>query len=196
MQLQDKLARVGVLTVWANGNGGGDGTTSHSNYAATHDRTPGVLAVAGYDDQGSGTRSGQLSPTSSEGAKNDPTTWPDFAAPSVNIISSCRAYDAICPAIETAPPRDGPGPSDIATYFIGSGTSFASPQVCGIIALLFQVDPRASAALVERTLVRTAYRFKDGAPYQRVGGVLTSYDKGAGLVDAYAAALALGAQHR
>jgi serine protease AprX len=66
--------------------------------------------------------------------------------------------------------------------------------VCGVVALLFQVDPRASAGLIERTLERTAHRFHDGAPYQRVDGLLTSYDKGAGLVDAYAAALALGAK--
>jgi serine protease AprX len=194
MRLQDQLARAGVLTVWANGNGGGDGSTSNSNYAATHDRTPGVLAVAGYDDQGTGTRSGHLSPTSSRGDRRDPTTWPDLSAPSVNIVSSCRAYQPICPAIETAPPRDGPGPGDVATYFIGSGTSFAAPQVCGIVALLFQADPHATAALVERTLVRTAYRFRDGAPYRRVGGRTTSFDKGTGLVDAYAAARALGAR--
>jgi serine protease AprX len=192
---QDALARAGVLTVWANGNAGGDGSTSNSNVEATADRTPGILAVGSYDDLGTGTRHGRISPSSSEGAKTDPRTWPDISAPGVNIISACRLYQPICPAIETAPPRDGPGPGDNATYFIGSGTSFAAPEVCGVVALLFQVNPRASAALIERTLERTAYRVRDGAPYQRVRGVLTSYDKGTGLVDAYAAARALGA-HR
>ena len=193
---QDALARAGVLTVWANGNAGGDGSTSNSNAQGTADRTPGIVSVGSYDDLGTGTRDGKISPSSSEGAKDDPRTWPDISAPGVNIISSCRAYQPICPAIETAPPRDGPGANDVATYFIGSGTSFAAPQVCGVVALLFQVDPRASAGLIERTMERTAYRFSDGAAYQRIGGVLTSYDKGAGLVDAYAAALALGAQRR
>ena len=191
---QDALARAGVLTVWANGNAGGDGSTSSSNVQATADRTPGIVAVGAYDDLGTGTRDGKISPTSSEGAKNDPRTWPDISAPGVNIISSCRTYQPICPAIETAPPRDGPSSGDVATYFIGSGTSFAAPQVCGVVALLFQLRPDASAGLIERTLLRTAHRFRDGAPYQRVNGVLTSYDKGAGLVDAYAAALALGAR--
>ena len=193
---QDALARAGVLTVWANGNGGGDGSTSNSNVQGTADRTPGIVSVGSYDDLGSGTRNGKISPGSSEGAKNDPHTWPDISAPGVNIISSCRAYQPICPAIETAPPRDGPGSSDVATYFVGSGTSFAAPEVCGVVALLFQVDPTASAATIERTMERTAYRFRDGATYRRVDGMLTSYDKGAGLVDAYAAALALGAQRR
>jgi serine protease AprX len=190
---QDALARAGVLTVWANGNAGGDGRTSNSNVQATKDRTPGIVAVGSYDDLGTGTRKGKISPSSSEGAKTDPRTWPDISAPGVNIISSCRAYQPICPAIETAPPRDGPTSGDVATYFIGSGTSFAAPQVCGVVALLFQADPRASAGLIERTLEATAYRFHDGAAYQRVDGGLTSYDKGAGLVDAYTAALALGA---
>lgn len=196
MQLQDKLARAGVLTVWANGNSGGDGSVSKSNYAATHDRTPGVIAVASYDDLGTGSRHGVLSDTSSRGLRTDPKTWPDISAPGVNIVSSCRGYNAICPAIETQNPRNGPGPTDIATYFIGSGTSFSAPQVCGIVALLFQADPRASAALIESTLERTALRYRNGAPYVRVGGVLTSFDKGTGLVDAYAAALALGAHRR
>jgi serine protease AprX len=193
---QDELAREGVLTVWANGNGGGDGSTSNSNVQGTADRTPGVVSVGSYDDLGTGTRDGKISPGSSEGAKNDPRTWPDISAPGVNIISSCRVYQPICPAIETAPPRDGPGSDDVATYFIGSGTSFAAPQVCGVVALMFQANPRASAGLIERTLERTAYRFDDGASYQRVDGLLTSYDKGAGLVDAYAAATALGAHRR
>ena len=195
MKLQDELAAAGVLTVWANGNTGGDGTTNKSNYAATHDRTPGVIAVASYDDLGTGSRHGVLSDTSSRGLKSDPRTWPDLSAPGVNIVSSCRGYNAICPAIETQSPRNGPGPTDIATYFIGSGTSFSAPQVCGIVAQLFQADPRASAALIESTLERTALRYRNGAGYVRVGGMLTSFDKGAGLVDAYAAALALGA-HR
>ena len=72
----------------------------------------------------------------------------------------------------------------------------SAPQVCGIVAQLFQADPRASAALIEATLERTALRYRNGAPYVRVGGVLTSFDKGTGLVDAYAAALALGAHRR
>ena len=196
MKMQDQLARAGVLTVWANGNTGGDGTTANSNYAATHDRTPGVIAVASYDDLGTGSRHGVLSDTSSRGLKSDPRTWPDISAPGVDIVSSCRGYNAVCPAIETQSPRNGPGPTDIATYFTGSGTSFSAPQVCGIVAQLFQADPRASAGLIESVLERTALRYRNGAPYVRVGGVLTSYDKGTGLVDAYAAALALGAHHR
>jgi serine protease AprX len=196
--LQSELAKVGVVTVWANGNGGGDGSSAVSNYDATKAAasTPGVLAVASYDDLGTGTRDGKLSPTSSRGMRSDPQTWPDFAAPGVNIISSCRVYQPICPAIETSPPRDGPGPNDKATYFIGSGTSFSAPEVAGIVALLFQAAPRATPAQIEDALKATSYRFVDGEPYVSVGGYRTSFDKGTGLVDAFAAAIRLGARRR
>lgn len=196
VHLQDELTRVGVVVVWANGNTGGDGSTNNSNPDATLDPTQGVLAVADYDDQQDGTRNGQLESTSSRGLASNPATWPDLSAPGVDIVSSCRPYDPICQAIQTEPAQSGPGSSDTDTYFTGSGTSFSAPEVDGIVAMLFQVDPGASAALIERTLERTAYRFRFGAPYHSVGGVLTSFDKGAGLVDAYAAALALGARHR
>jgi hypothetical protein len=46
---------------------------------------------------------------------------------------------------------------------------------------------------IEQALNATADRFADGAPYRRVGAYTTSYDRGAGLVDAYAAAVRLGA---
>jgi hypothetical protein len=45
---------------------------------------------------------------------------------------------------------------------------------------------------IEQALNATADRFADGAPYRRVGAYTTSY-RGAGLVDAYAAAVRLGA---
>jgi serine protease AprX len=196
VRLQDELANAGVLTVWANGNTGGDGSANHSNPAATDDPTPGVLAIAGYDDGATGTRDGQVAATSSRGRADAPQTWPDISAPGVNIISTCRPYLAICPAIETQSPRDGPGPADVATYFIGSGTSFAAPEVAGVIALLLQVAPGSSAAQIDDVLKATAYKFTSGAPYRAIGAYSSSFDKGVGLVDAYNAARRLGARRR
>jgi serine protease AprX len=63
--------------------------------------------------------------------------------------------------------------------------------IAGIVTMLFQVDPDATSAQVVSAITSTAYRYHDGAPY-RAG---SSFDKGAGLVDAYAAALRMGA-HR
>jgi len=193
---QDALARAGVVVVWANGNGGGDGSTAVSNKVATLDRTPGIIAAAGYDDLGTGTRNGKISPTSSRGKASDPRTWPDISAPGVDIVSSCHPWFAVCTAIETQPPRDGPGPTDMATYFTGSGTSWSAPEVAGVVAMLFQLKPKATSAQIEDVLESTAYRYKDGAAYKRVGRYWSSFDKGAGLVDAYAAALRFGAVTR
>jgi serine protease AprX len=69
----------------------------------------------------------------------------------------------------------------------------ATPHIVGIVTQLFQVAPAATPAQVEDALKATAYKFTDGAGYQTVGSYTTSVDKGTGLVDAYAAALRLGA---
>ena len=82
------------------------------------------------------------------------------------------------------------------TYFIGSGTRFAAPEVAGIVAMRFQADPAASAGQIEDALKSTAYKFNFGAQYTSLPPYTSSYDKGAGLVDAYAASLALGAHPR
>ena len=191
-KLEDQLAAAGVLTVWANGNQGGDGTTSNSNPSPSLDTTRGVMTVASFDDQGTGTRDGKVSATSSRGEAGKPITWPAISAPGDNMISACRPYLAICMVIGTGP-HNGPAATDIGTYNTASGTSFSAPALAGVIAMLFQADPHATAADVDDAMRATAYKFHDGAPYQHLGTYTSSFDKGTGLVDAYAAALRLGA---
>ncbi|GAA4425937.1 S8 family serine peptidase [Actinokineospora soli] len=191
VKLQRALAAEGVVVVWANGNDGGDGSTSLSNPPG-QDPTPGVISVASYNDQGTGTRDGAVSEFSSRGAAADPSTWPDLSAPGENIVSACRLYLAICAT--GLQPINGPGVLDLGTYNVISGTSMAAPQIAGIVAQLFQADPTATPAEVEAALKSTTHKFTDGAPYQQVGPYETSYDKGTGLVDAVAAAVSLGAQ--
>ena len=190
VKLQRALAADGVVTVWAAGNDGGDGTTSLTN-PPSQDPTGGILGVASYNDLGTGTRAGTVSDFSSRGDSSHPSTWPDLAAPGENIVSSCRPYLVICSTGTT--PQNGPGPLDLGTYNTISGTSMAAPHVAGIVAQLFQADPTATPAEIEAVLVGTALPFTDGAGYTRVGDRNTSYDKGAGLVDVVRAATALGA---
>jgi serine protease AprX len=192
--LEQALNHAGIVTVWAAGNSGGDGSTSSTNPDPSANPSPGVLSVASYDDGQTGTRNGKLSETSSRGSKKDPRTWPDISAPGANITSACRAYFAVCDAVGSSP-RNGPGPTDIATYFTGSGTSWAAPHVAGIVAQLFQADPDATPAVIDDVVKTTAHRYGGGG-YVKIGGYLTSYDRGAGLIDAYAAALLLGARRR
>jgi serine protease AprX len=184
-KLQEALAAEGVVTVWANGNDGGDGSANLSNPPG-QDPTGGVISVASYNDNGTGTRDGEVSDYSSRGQNGRPSTYPDISAPGENITSSCRPYLPICST--GLDPQNGPGPTDIATFNTISGTSMAAPHIAGIVAQLFQRAPGATPAQVENAIKSTAYKYTNGAPYDATG---TSYDKGYGLVDVVAAAQAL-----
>ena len=191
VKIQRQLAAEGVVTVWANGNDGGDGSENLSNPPGT-DPTPGILSVASYHDLGTGTRDGAVSEFSSRGAATDKSTWPDISAPGENIVSACRLYLPICAT--GLQPVNGPGALDLGTYNVISGTSMAAPQITGIVAQLFQAAPGASPGAIENALKSTAYRYASGALYEQSGSYLSSYDKGTGLVDTVAAATALGAR--
>ncbi len=187
-KLQRALAAEGVMTVWAAGNDGPDNSATNP---PGQDPTAGIVMVASYDDLATGTRSGTVSSFSSRGLAGHPETYPDISAPGSNITSSCRLYLVICAT--GLDPRNGPGLLDIGTFNTISGTSMATPHIVGIVAQLFQVAPAASPGAIENALKSTAYKFSDGAAYEPVPGYTTSVDKGTGLVDAYAAALSLGA---
>jgi len=179
VKLQRALAAEGVVTVWAAGNDGGDGSTSLTNPPG-QDPTGGILSVASYYDQGTGTRDGQVSSYSSRGRNGTVATYPDLSAPGEDITSSCRIYLPVC--------STGLAPLENGDYNTISGTSMAAPHIAGIVAQLFQANPGASAAQVEAALISTAHRYTDGAAYQPdPRGGSTSFDKGHGLVDVVAA---------
>jgi serine protease AprX len=183
VKLQRELVKDGVVTVWANGNDGGDGSQSMSNPPGM-DPTPGIISVASYFDQNTGTRDGVVSDFSSRGQRGDLSTYPDISAPGEDITSSCRVTMPIC--------STGLDPKENGDYNTISGTSMATPHISGIVAQLFQANPSATPAQVEAALESTAHKFADGAPYE--GGDpngTTSFDKGHGLVDVVAAATAV-----
>ena len=183
-KLQRALAAEGVVTVWANGNDGGDGSEDLSNPPGK-DPTGGVISVASYFDKDTGTRDGTVSEFSSRGEAGDQSTYPDISAPGENITSSCRIYLPICSS--GLDPQNGPGATDFGTFNTISGTSMAAPHIAGIVAQLFQANPSATPAQVEDALKSTAYKYTDGAPYEPGPLGTTSFDKGYGLVDVVAA---------
>jgi len=185
VKIQRALAAEGVVTVWANGNDGGDGSADLSNPPGK-DPTGGVISVASYFDQDNGTRDGTVSDFSSRGKAGDQSTYPDISAPGENITSSCRLYLPICST--GLDPQNGPGPTDIGAFNTISGTSMAAPHIAGIVAQLFQANPSATPAQVEDALKTTAYKYADGAAYENGALGTTSFDKGYGLVDVVAAA--------
>jgi serine protease AprX len=186
VKLQRQLVAEGVVVVWANGNDGGDGSANLSNPPGI-DPTPGVISVASYNDQETGTRDGAVSDFSSRGLATDSATWPDISAPGENITSSCRLYLPICAT--GLKPQNGPGLLDLGTFNTISGTSMAAPHIAGIVAQLFQAKPSATPADIERALKSTAYKY--GTGYGPVGPFTSSFDKGTGLVDVVAAVNAL-----
>ncbi|GAA2739118.1 hypothetical protein GCM10009867_33930 [Pedococcus aerophilus] len=182
VKLQRELVKEGVVTVWANGNDGGDGSESLSNPPGM-DPTPGILSVASYFDQNTGTRNGTVSDFSSRGKRGDQSTYPDISAPGEDITSSCRIYLPIC--------TTGLDPKEGGDYNTISGTSMATPHISGIVAQLFQANPSATPAQIEAAIESTAYKYTDGAAYEAGTNGTTSFDKGHGLVDVVAAAGAI-----
>jgi serine protease AprX len=182
VKIQRQLVKEGVVTVWANGNDGGDGSTSLSNPPGM-DPTPGILSVASFFDQNTGTRDGTVSDFSSRGKAGDQSTYPDISAPGEDITSSCRVYLPIC--------SSGLDPKEAGDYNTISGTSMATPHISGIVAQLFQANPGATPAQIEAALETTAYKYTNGAAYEAGTNGTTSFDKGHGLVDVVAAANAI-----
>ncbi|MDB5478943.1 MAG: exported protein of unknown function, putative Peptidase domain, partial [Alphaproteobacteria bacterium] len=177
VKLQRALAAEGVVTAWAAGNDGGDGSgSSQTTNGPGMDPTGGILMVASSDDRGTGTRDGVVSDFSSRGVRGDLQTYPDISAPGTDIESSCRVHLPVC--------STGFAFTEAGDYNTISGTSMATPHIAGIVAQLFELDPTATPADVERALVDGAHAFADGAAYEAdPRGGLTSFDKGHGLVD-------------
>jgi serine protease AprX len=179
VKLQRALAAEGVLTVWAAGNDGGDGSESLTNPAG-QDPTGGIISVASYFDKNTGTRRGVVSDYSSRGRRSQLSTYPDLSAPGEEITSACRVYLPVC--------STGLDPHDNGDFNTISGTSMAAPHIAGIVAQLFEAKPATAPGRMERALVMTAHRFADGAAYRSdPRGGRTSFDKGHGLVDVLAA---------
>ncbi|WP_256792573.1 S8 family serine peptidase [Terrabacter sp. Ter38] len=184
VKLQRALVSEGVVSVWANGNDGGDGSANLSNPPG-QDPTGGIISVASYNDQDTGTRSGTVSDFSSRGRSGQFASYPDISAPGEGITSSCRIYLPIC--------TTGGDPRNNGDYNTISGTSMATPHISGIVAQLFQANPSATPAQVEAVIKATAWKYTDGAAYvsDPTGNGTTSFDKGHGLVDVVAAATAI-----
>lgn len=171
----------GITVVFAAGNRGGTGGTDQTNGYGKHP-LPGVLQVASYDDGDTGSRQGTLAIDSSRGAANDPATWPDVSAPGEGITAPCKAVAIFCTFnLVTAS----------APYYARlSGTSYAAPHAAGVVALLYQAEPDLTPAEAEDLIEDAAHHFPAGGAYTvdpSNPDSLSSFDKGHGLVDAFAA---------
>ncbi len=183
VKLQRELVKEGVVTVWANGNDGGDGSASLSNPPG-QDPTGGIISVASYNDQDTGTRDGTVSDFSSRGRAGQFGTYPDISAPGEGITSSCRIYLPIC--------TSGGDPRENGDYNTISARRWP-PRTSRHRRAALPGQPERDARSDRGRDQGHAYKYADGASYvsDPAGNGTTSFDKGHGLVDVVSAAAAI-----
>lgn len=113
-----------VVCVFAAGNSGGDGS---SRMTSRYSNNPPAIGVAAAWRDGMG-----MADFSSRGKQDEISTYPDVAAPGVNIWSAAARRTVIGATNEVENPY----------YLSISGTSMATPHVSGAVALLFQAAPK------------------------------------------------------
>lgn len=171
-QFVNHLVDQGVVVVFSAGNLGGDGSGVNTS-AQCQIPKPGVVCVAAFDDQGTGSRDGKLPSYTSRGGRDHPSTWPDVSAPGTSV-NAARPLVGLQTGLA------------VSSYTELTGTSQAAPHVAGVAALMLQADGHLTPAQVESLLKATAYKYTDGGAYTN-GSHLA---KGHGLVDSYAAVIA------
>jgi len=119
-----------VVSIFAAGNSGGDGSDLQTN---PYSNIPLVIGVAALEHDGSG-----IADFSSRGDMSKPQTWPDIGAPGVNIWATAPRGTLI----------DGSQRfSDDDLYYMAiSGTSMATPHIAGVATLLYQAAPSLGVA--------------------------------------------------
>jgi serine protease AprX len=171
-----ELARAGIVVLFAAGNDGGEMT--FNPYAAA----PWVIPVA------AGTKDGKVANFSSGGIEVDtvgqnfsrnyvegetrrPLSMglyhPAVTSPGENIVAT-RALNTITPLTAVGDDLSGIPPQQVPYYTTLSGTSMATPETAGLVALVLQAAPALDPAQV-RMVLQTTARPIPGAPFYRQG---------------------------
>src|SRR6266436_1288246 len=163
------LTDNGVNVVFSAGNTG-PGTDSLNPYSVA----PWVISTGATDDQG------RLANFSSRGEFGSPLFRPTLVAPGVNTVSLRASTLATVTTIDGLGANDTQlSSSELPYYTTGSGTSFSTPQVAGVVALMLEANPQLTPAQIRDILQRTATPLP---PYYL-------HEVGAGMLNAQAAVL-------
>ncbi len=170
------LAEAGVVVVFANGN---DGTEMAMNPYAS---PPWVLPVAAGDKQG------KMATFSSGGIEADTVGLgfakvdvagetrrplamglyhPAVTTTGVDVVST-RAANTILPLTGLTSDLQSVPPDELPYYTTLSGTSMASPETAGVVALVLEAAPELNPAQVRMVLQITARPIAD-APFHFAG---------------------------
>lgn len=113
-----------VIVTFAAGNDGGSGEDIRTN---PYGNQPGMICVAATQREGGG-----MASFSSRGIATETSSWPDAAAPGVEIWAARDTTGFIVNAVA----------GDSNPYYTAiSGTSMATPHMAGVAAVLWQAAP-------------------------------------------------------
>jgi serine protease AprX len=144
----NRAVSSGIVVVVAAGNEGPDSETIGSPSAATK-----VITVGAGADLGE--RGFFLASFSSRGPTADGRVKPDLWGPGVGIVSTDRR----------------------GRYRAANGTSFATPFVAGVVALMLEANPALKPRRIKKILVRGAENWAPGGRNNEAGGGrLQAYD--------------------
>lgn len=154
-----------MVFTWAAGNEGGDGSVGTANVAGDDGR---IVVVGATTADGTA-----RAPYSSVGQRGDPATYPTLVAPGcmwlvqdaggpVGLYATAnnRVLGEVAGATDCPPVTEQEVAEAAAMgYVMQAGTSFATPLVAGVFALMFEVAPQATAQDMIWLATRTADHF-------------------------------------
>jgi serine protease AprX len=144
---------------------------------------PYVITVGALDDNGTSLRLDDLMAVFSARGRTafDNLSKPDLVAPGRKMVS-LRSPGSELDTLFSDRQVTATG-ALVADYYQLSGTSMAAPVVAGVVALMLERNPTLSPAQIKKRLKSTATSLSFG----------TAFDRGVGLVNAYAAAASVDA---
>ena len=183
-QLQEQIAEAGIPFIQAAGNDG----VQHGDQPATYWWSDDVIIAGGIDDLNTVTRADDVywdqatyGPRQSDGDE-DPydELKPDVVAPAMNLTVAANSENS--------------GVTPASGYQQVGGTSYATPHVSGIVALMMEANPKI-ASLGGKNVLETIRQILHetaearGEPYNPSLSDKYNEHYGYGIVDAYEAVL-------